>query len=333
MFSLANNFSKLNYNVHVIPDHKFSTTENFRTTNLSLPKIFRPIAKRLYLKYLNETDNIIFCDTWKSIKAVPQNYNNIVLFAHGQEYLNKRRNKKRISESLSRTKFLVCSSKYTLNLIERSWDISKLKFTVIYPTYHIKKSKHKYFQRNNKKINFVSICRIEKRKGLLESLKSMRVILDRGYSFKWDIIGDGPELNTLKNEAKKLNLQENIIFHGKIESDIEKEKFLEKSDIFLMPSFQNKYSVEGFGLSYVEASKFGIPSIAGNSGGAREAIINNNTGWCANTQNNEELTSILIEAITNSKLRHLYGKNALKRFESELNADIVTNQLIDFIKI
>ena len=155
--------------------------------------------------------------------------------------------------------------KYTLNLIKRSWDISKLKFTVIYPTYHIKKSTHKYFQRNNKKINFVSICRIEKRKGLLESLKSMRMILDRGFSFKWDIIGDGPELNTLKHEATKLNLQENIIFHGKIESDIEKEKFLEKSDIFLMPSFQDKYSVEGFGLSYVEAAKFGIPSIAGNS--------------------------------------------------------------------
>ena len=161
----------------------------------------------------------------------------------------------------------------------------------------------------------------------------MRVILDRGYSFKWDIIGDGPELNALKNESIKLNLQENIIFHGKILSDIEKEKLLEKSDIFLMPSFQDKYSVEGFGLSYVEAAKFGIPSIAGNSGGAKEAIINNNTGWCANTQDNEELTNILIEAITNSKLRNFYGKNALKRFETELNADIVTNQLIDFIKI
>ena len=172
-----------------------------------MPKVFRPIAKKLYLKFLNGTDDIIFCDTWKSVKAVPKNYNNIVLFAHGQEYLNKKGIKSVLLKVYLESKFLVCSSKYTLNLIKRSWDISKLKFTVIYPTYHIKKSKYKYFQRNNKKINFVSICRIEKRKGLLESLKSMRVILDRGYSFKWDIIGDGPELNTLKNEAKKLNLQ------------------------------------------------------------------------------------------------------------------------------
>ena len=47
----------------------------------------------------------------------------------------------------------------------------------------------------------------------------------------------------------------------------------------------------------------------------------------------EELTNILIESITNSNLRHFYGMNALKRFETDLNANIVTNKLIDFIKI
>ena len=151
-----------------------------------------------------------------------------------------------------------------------------------------------------------------KKKRFIREFEILRVILDRGYSFKWDIIGDGPELNTLKNEAIKLNLQKNIIFHGKIEKDIEKEKFLEKSDIFLMPSFQDKYSVEGFGLSYIEAAKFGIPSIAGNSGGAKEAIINNKTGWCVNTCNNEELTSILIESITNSKRDIFMEKMLLK---------------------
>ena len=73
------------------------------------------------------------------------------------------------------------------------------------------------------------------------------------------------------------------------------EKFLKKSDIFLMPTFQDKYSIEGFGLSYIEAAKYGVPSIAGNSGGAKEAIINNNTGWCVDACNKENLTNILIE--------------------------------------
>ena len=140
MYSLANNFSDLGHDVHVIPDHYYLGNNKFKITNLYFPKLLRPIAKKMYLTFLNDKNHLVFCDTWKSVKAVPKKYKNIVVFAHGQEYLNKQRNKKiRIAESLSRTKFLVCSSKYTLDLIKRSWNISKLNFTVIYPTYHIKK--------------------------------------------------------------------------------------------------------------------------------------------------------------------------------------------------
>ena len=105
-------------------------------------------------------------------KAVPKKYKNIVVFAHGQEYLNYKKNKYRISKSLAKSKFLIASSNYTLNLIKKSWDISNLNAKVIYPTYHIKKIKNIYKpKKNNEIINFISVCRIEKRKGLFQSLK------------------------------------------------------------------------------------------------------------------------------------------------------------------
>ena len=70
-----------------------------------------------------------------------------------------------------------------------------------------------------------------------------------------------------------------------------------------MPTFQDNNSIEGFGLSYIEAAKYGVPSIAGNSGGAKEAIINNKTGWCVDACNKEELSIQFIEAINNSNKR------------------------------
>ena len=84
----------------------------------------------------------------------------------------------------------------------------------------------------------------------------------------------------------KLNLEKNIIFHGRMDKNKDIEKILRKSDIFLMPTFQDNNSIEGFGLSYIEAAKYGVPSIAGNSGGA-EAVINNKTGWCVDACNKE----------------------------------------------
>ena len=39
-----------------------------------------------------------------------------------------------------------------------------------------------------------------------------------------------------------------------------------------------KNSIEGFGIAYLEAAFFAIPSIASNVGGTPEAVINDNTG-------------------------------------------------------
>ena len=86
MYSLANNFSELGYDVHVIPDHYYLGDDKFKITNLYFPKLLRPVAKKTYLRFLNNENHLVFCDTWKSVKAVPKKYNNIVVFAHGQEY-------------------------------------------------------------------------------------------------------------------------------------------------------------------------------------------------------------------------------------------------------
>ena len=45
-----------------------------------------------------------------------------------------------------------------------------------------------------------------------------------------------------------------------------------------MPSIIHEKSVEGFGISFIEAAQYGIPSIGGKDGGASDAISHNKTG-------------------------------------------------------
>ena len=163
-------------------------------------------------------------------------------------------------------------------------------------------------------------------------IDALKFIFEKGFNFSWDIIGDGPDIRILKNECSNLNLDDRVFFHGKVNNDCSKEKILKNSDVFIMPSFQDKFSIEGFGLTYIEAARFGIPSIAGESGGAPEAVIHKKTGWCVNALNQKDLIKTIIESITNYKQRINYGKNALKRFNNELASNKVTNQLIDFVK-
>ncbi len=225
---------------------------------------------------------------------------------------------------------LITSSKYTCNLIKNNWNIPHLNLNVIYPTYHIKKlafKKNKF----NEVIKFISICRIEKRKGLLQSLISLKEIELKGHNFIWNIIGDGPQLDELKQKCFELNLENKVFFHGKVNSDKIKNRFLQSSDIFLMPTFQDEYSIEGFGLTYIEAARFGISSIAGVSGGAPEAVINKKTGWCVDPNNNVQLIDVIENSLVNSKERRQFGNNALKRFKEELNGEKAIRKLLSTI--
>ena len=329
MHSVASQLALNGNKVHVFPDHFYPKNDSFKVTHLMLPKFLRPSMKKIFLSIIGDYQSLVFCDSWKSVNAVPKHFNNIVVFAHGQEYLNFSKNQSRIYTSLSRTKILIASSIYTLDLIKKNWDISTLKSSVIYPTYHIKKEPI-----NNKILNqtgvvkIVSVCRIEKRKGLLESLKALNIINKKGYDFSWDIIGDGPQLNELKSLCDSLNIKNNVIFHGKINDNNIKETFVKESDIFLMPTYQDDLSIEGFGLAYIEAAKFCVPSIAGISGGAPEAVINKKTGWCVDPLDQHSLINVLEEALTSSNIRINLGNTAFKRFETELTSDTAIKKLM-----
>ena len=138
MYSIAKDLSSMGNEVFVFPDRWFKMVESFKVKNVIAPKLFRHYIKRLLLSINGQEEGIIICDTWKSINAVPKKFKNIVLFAHGQEYL-KLKNKKRILSSLIRAKLVIASSKYTYNLIKNNWNIQYLNLNVLYPTYHIKK--------------------------------------------------------------------------------------------------------------------------------------------------------------------------------------------------
>ena len=60
---------------------------------------------------------------------------------------------------------------------------------------------------------------------------------------------------------------------------------LEQSDLFLMPSVIYKKSVEGFGISFIEAAAYGTGSIGGKAGGAGDAIKEDETGYLCDGDN------------------------------------------------
>ena len=90
---------------------------------------------------------------------------------------------------------------------------------------------------------------------------------------------------------------------------VAKNALIAKSHIFVMPSIIYKKSVEGFGIAYVEAAQYAIPSIGGTDGGAADAIDHEKTGLICDGNSLDEVYSAISSMLENKKYLEL-GKNA-----------------------
>ena len=320
MHALSLNLSHSGFEVTVMPNHTYISPNKgadlFRVINSPQIKPIRIIAKKVTLS-LKLTDNdIVICDSWKSVNAVPQRFKGrLVVLAHGQEYLKGKRHGKRIEAALNRASLVVASSSFTADLVKDGYNIAPDKIEVVPPTYMLKETQPPQTKesKTDADLRLISICRLDKRKGLGEAIKAIADITEIKHSWHWDIIGNGEEADALKKMVSELQLESKIqIWHNV--QDAEKIEMLQQADLFIMPSYKMANSVEGFGISYVEAAQYGVPAIAGNSGGSVDAVINGETGWCVDAKSTDQLQDALTEAINSPEKRKSLGNAAYNRF-------------------
>jgi phosphatidylinositol alpha-1,6-mannosyltransferase len=71
-------------------------------------------------------------------------------------------------------------------------------------------------------------------------------------------------------------------------------------DIFAMPSRSRLMGleVEGLGIVYLEASACGLPVLAGNSGGAPDAVVHNQTGLVVDGTDSKQIAAGAVQLLT-----------------------------------
>jgi phosphatidylinositol alpha-1,6-mannosyltransferase len=153
----------------------------------------------------------------------------------------------------------------------------------------------------DKKI-IISVGRLVHRKGQDRLIEAMPAILDKIPSAHLLIVGEGPYKDHLQKLVKKLSLNENVTFAGRVLYD-KLPSYLSAADVFAMPSRSRFFGleVEGLGIVYLEASACGIPVVAGNSGGAPDAVLEGVTGFCVDGSDTEHIASAVIKVCSNAE--------------------------------
>ena len=147
----------------------------------------------------------------------------------------------------------------------------------------------------------VSVGRLVHRKGQDYLIQSMPLILHQAPNAHLLLVGQGPYLEHLQKLVKEHGLESSVTFIGRVDYK-ELPQYLCVGDIFAMPSRSRLkgLEVEGLGIVYLEASSCGLPVLAGNSGGAPDAVKQNETGLVVSGTDEKQIASAAIELLNNS---------------------------------
>ena len=102
-----------------------------------------------------------------------------------------------------------------------------------------------------------------------------------------------------------------------------------EANLFLMPSRIEKKSVEGFGISFIEAASYGVGSIGGKDGGAPDAIVHKKTGLICDGKDLSSIYDSVLSFFENNNFIK-YGKNA-KEFSENFYWNKVVKKYLKLI--
>ena len=146
----------------------------------------------------------------------------------------------------------------------------------------------------------VSVGRLVHRKGQDHLIESMPEILAKVPNAHLLLVGRGPYLEHLAKLVVVNKIENHVSFIGRVQY-AELPRFICAGDVFAMPS-RSRFAgleVEGLGIVYLEASACGLPVVAGNSGGAPDAVVEGVTGLVVDGTNNTQIADAIITLLTN----------------------------------
>lgn len=150
-----------------------------------------------------------------------------------------------------------------------------------------------------------TVGRLEIVKGLDYLLMAIPGILKNFPKAGLEIIGDGSQIDNLKELSIKLKISNSVNFFGKFTNVI---PFYNKMDIFILPSI-----LEGFGIVLLEAMAAGVPVIATNVDGIREVVVDGESGILIPPKDPDAIAKAVSQLINDPKLRNRLVENGFRR--------------------
>lgn len=174
----------------------------------------------------------------------------------------------------------------------------------------------------------VCVSRLVPRKGQDTLILAMPAILAEVPDAVLLIVGGGPYAGELEKLAAETGVLDSVRFTGPVPW-AELPAHYGAGDVFAMPCRTRRggLDVEGLGIVYLEASATGLPVVAGDSGGAPDAVLDGETGWVVRGGSAEESAERIVTLLGDAELRRRMGERGRAWVEEKWRWDLLAERL------
>jgi phosphatidyl-myo-inositol dimannoside synthase len=173
----------------------------------------------------------------------------------------------------------------------------------------------------------VSLSRLVPRKGMDVLIEAAGRLAPSYPDLVVAIGGSGRELDRLRRQAAASPVAVHVL--GRV-SDEDRSALLGAADVFVMDC-RNRWlglEQEGFGIVFLEAAAAGVPQIAGDSGGAAEAVEDGTTGLVVGTPGDPgALAGAIRVLLADPTLRRRMGRAGRARAQASFDYDVLAPRL------
>jgi glycosyltransferase involved in cell wall biosynthesis len=216
---------------------------------------------------------------------------------------------------------IICVSDYDKNLALREIPEFRDKLLTVHNCIPDTEYRKKWVDYNAvKPLQIVTVARFSPQKKIKETLQILSLALQQNLKIHITFIGDGPQFDESVVYAQKLNVENAVTFLG-ARTDV--EKLLPKFDLFLLLS-----NWEGFPISIIEAMRAGLPIMASDVGGVKEAVIHGKNGWLI-PRDDSTIIDILHDIIANKKQLTQLARGARHLYEQKFTVNKMVQQIME----
>ncbi|MEN8252085.1 MAG: glycosyltransferase family 4 protein [Patescibacteria group bacterium] len=183
-------------------------------------------------------------------------------------------------------------------------------------------------EHRGKKI-LLTFGRLAKRKGVAWFIRNVLPQLPEDVIYV--VAGEGADKENIMNAMKETDMNHRVIMRGEVSDEVRTQLFA-GADLFIQANIKVEGDMEGFGLTVIEASVSGLPVLASELEGLKDAIKDDKNGILVTPEDSDDWRKKVTLALSDDFDRKAFGKKAQQYNKDHLDWEKIAKDYYDILK-